>query len=59
MAAFMNRNENAVHQAGKQAIASLLVEEEEIERDPGEQGDTRKRLPGLFQLLQRRDSLGP
>ena len=55
----MNRNENAVHQAGKQAIASLLVEEEEIERDPGEQGDTRKRLPGLFQLLQRRESLGP
>ena len=59
MAAFMNRNKNAVHQAGEHAVASLLVEEEKIERDPSEQRDTRKRLPRFFQLFQSRQPLGP
>jgi hypothetical protein len=59
MSAFVDRDEHAVHQEQQACAADALVEEERVENEPGNQGDARDRLPGLFEFFEDWQALGP
>lgn len=59
VAAFVDGNENAVHQEEEAAAAGALVEEERIKNNPCDEGGAWNRLPGLLEFFQGRQALDP
>ena len=52
MAAFVDGNENAVHQEQQAGATGTLIEEENVKNNPGDQGGARNGLPGLLEFFE-------
>src|SRR5579863_9177211 len=59
MAAFVDRDENAVHEEHQAGATGALIEEQNVKNNPHDQDGAWDRLPGLLKLFQNWQALGP